>query len=267
MNDRPDSDSKTMTTDDLSYSGDSVEYYDALYAEKDYDRECDVIEQVFDEFADGSIESVLDLGCGTGGHLLCLSERGYEMAGVDVSPRMIECLRSKCETVEHSPELYCQSIDTLDVDRTFDAAICMFSVLNYLTTNEGLQRGFERISDHLGPDGVFVADIWYGPAVLAIEPEARMKRVSTDDGTLFRFATPTHDPREHLVEVAYDFVLAGETTERCSETHDIRYLFPKEIELYLDRAGLELETMFESFDRDSDPGLDTWSVTVVATQS
>lgn len=251
-------------TDDLAYSGLSVDYYDALYADKDYEAECDLIESLFDEYADTPVESVLDLGCGSGGHLVSLAERGYDLTGVDVSPRMLEHVRAKCEPLDPAPALHRQSIDALDLDEDFDAAIGMFSVLNYLTTNDELERGFAAIADHLSPDGLLVADVWYGPAVLHLGPEPRLKSVSTDDGQLFRFAEPTHRPAEQIVEVDYEFVLAGETTEQFSESHELRYLHPKELEGYLADVGLELRTLFESFDRTVDPSLETWSVTFVA---
>jgi len=39
--------------------------------------------------------TVLDLGCGTGSLSVLLAERGYDVTGVDLSPRMIERARSK----------------------------------------------------------------------------------------------------------------------------------------------------------------------------
>ena len=37
--------------------------YDLLYEEKDYDGECDVLERIFQEYAERPINSILDLGC------------------------------------------------------------------------------------------------------------------------------------------------------------------------------------------------------------
>ena len=58
--------------------------YDAMYAEKDYEGEVDLLEAAFERFG-SRVESVLDLGCGTGNHLAPLARRGYEVAGVDRS--------------------------------------------------------------------------------------------------------------------------------------------------------------------------------------
>jgi len=59
--------------------------YDALYQDKDYEAECDFLQQVFARYAQAPIRAILDLGCGTGGHALPLARRGYALTGVDRS--------------------------------------------------------------------------------------------------------------------------------------------------------------------------------------
>jgi len=59
--------------------------YDAIYGDKDYAAECDLVERIFKTYGYGVVQSVMDLGCGTGGHALPLAERGYEVSGIDRS--------------------------------------------------------------------------------------------------------------------------------------------------------------------------------------
>jgi predicted TPR repeat methyltransferase len=61
-----------------------ADQYDLLYGEKDYDAECDLLEQVFHRYSKGPIQSILDLGCGTGNHSILLARRGYQENGVDL---------------------------------------------------------------------------------------------------------------------------------------------------------------------------------------
>jgi predicted TPR repeat methyltransferase len=54
---------------------DYAKYYDLLYQEKNYEEECDFIEQVFRGFSKLKVKSILELGCGTGGHAIPLARR------------------------------------------------------------------------------------------------------------------------------------------------------------------------------------------------
>lgn len=63
--------------------------YDLLYQDKDYAGECDLLTRLFADFGASPIGSVLDLGCGTGGHAMPLARRGFRVTGVDAAPAML----------------------------------------------------------------------------------------------------------------------------------------------------------------------------------
>jgi SAM-dependent methyltransferase len=56
-----------------------------------------LVERVADELANvvALPGPVADLGCGPGAHALALARRGYDVAGVDGSPRMVEAARAR----------------------------------------------------------------------------------------------------------------------------------------------------------------------------
>ena len=58
-----------------------ADVYDALYADKDYVAECDLVESIFRQYRDNSIHSVLDLGCGPAGIFIALTNN--TVIGVD----------------------------------------------------------------------------------------------------------------------------------------------------------------------------------------
>ena len=72
--------------------------YDLLYADKDYDAECDLLERIFRE-SGRPVRTVLDLGCGTGAHAVRLAQRGYEVVGVDLSEDMLRIARDRARSV------------------------------------------------------------------------------------------------------------------------------------------------------------------------
>jgi len=66
-----------------------ADQYDLLYHDKDYEAECDLLEEVFRRYGQEPIKSILDLGCGTGNHAILLARRGYRVTGVDLSADML----------------------------------------------------------------------------------------------------------------------------------------------------------------------------------
>ncbi|MHC4638409.1 MAG: class I SAM-dependent methyltransferase, partial [Planctomycetota bacterium] len=92
------------------------EAYDLLYRDKNYEKECDFIEEIWNKFP-GQIETVLDLGCGTGAHAVILAERGYEVTGVDRSSGMLSRARQKAENAGLEIEFHQSSIQDLQLEK------------------------------------------------------------------------------------------------------------------------------------------------------
>ena len=144
------------------------EYYDWLYADKDYAREVDIILEIFG----GNPERVLDVGCGTGNHAFLLAERGIEVVGIDPDPGMIRVARSKCISGMDWPKFLCGGIGTASV-READLIISLFNVVNYIRDMMGLLDFFVGIGQHLGWRGIFIFDCWNGVAAIVDPPHSR----------------------------------------------------------------------------------------------
>src|SRR5690349_2720921 len=76
-----------------------AEYYDQLYYDKDYEKECDYLERIFETYSTAKPLNILDAGCGTGGHAIPLSKRGYTVTGIDVSGSMLDIARKRARKV------------------------------------------------------------------------------------------------------------------------------------------------------------------------
>jgi len=64
-------------------------------------------------------QPVLDVGCGTGRILLDFLSEGVDIDGVDNSPEMLAICRDKSQKLGLSPNLYQQTMETLDLPRTY----------------------------------------------------------------------------------------------------------------------------------------------------
>ena len=220
-------------------------YYDALYQDKDYEAECDFLEQIFACYAQAPIRTILDLGCGTGGHALPLAERGYTVTGVDRSETMLAEARCKAKAMAQragSYDFVQGDICSLDLDRTFDAVIAMFAVISYQTTNDDLVAAFRTAKRHVEPGGLFIFDAWFGPAVLTERPTDRFKIIEAGGERIIRFASPVLDISSHTVQVNYKVLRLRNTQllDEVDESHLMRFLFPQEVSYYMENSGFRL---------------------------
>ena len=243
-----------------------AQYYDRLYLEKDYGGECDFLEQILQRFSGNPILSILDLGCGTGGHALPLAQRGYDVTGVDRSEQMLAIAKAKATRANLSVEFQQGDIRTLDLGRTFDAVIAMFAVMSYQTTNDDLAAAFHTTRHHLKPRGLFVFDCWFGPAVLTQRPSDRYKIVEVNGERIIRFASPVLDILQHTVQVNFKILRLrnGQVVDEVDESHLMRFLFPQEIAYYLAEAGFKLLKLCPFMELNRQPTEQDWNVTVVA---
>lgn len=236
--------------------------YDLLYHDKDYLAECDLIERVFRGFSDRRVRRVLDLGCGTGGHAAPLVARGYEVVGVDRSAEMLEYAAGR----EAGLRLHHADIASARLGETFDAVLMMFAVLGYHHSNDEVAAALETVRRHLEPGGIFICDVWYGPAVLAERPSDRVRVTGPESDRIIRTASTRLHTREQACTVDYhlwhlqDGRVRGETREQ----HRMRFFFPLELELFLANANLQLVRLGGFPNLDDEPGTGSWNAGIVA---
>jgi SAM-dependent methyltransferase len=250
------------------FGADYSNCYDALYAEKDYEAECDLIEKLLRTYGDGQIDSILDLGCGTGNHALPLSCRGYEVIGVDRSEFMLHQARSKATGSGRASadRFHYADIRSVDLGRQFDAALIMFAVLGYQIDDGDVIATLRTARRHLRLGGLLIFDVWYGPAVLFQRPSDRLKAIPTSDGKIVRISSSKLNTSSHVCTVTYHVSIfaAERLLSETEEEHTVRYFFPVDLKLSLEAAGFKPLRLgaFPEFDRD--PGEHTWNVLCVA---
>jgi SAM-dependent methyltransferase len=105
----------------------------------------DLVERTAGELADvvAPPGPVADLGCGPGAHALALARRGYDVVGVDGSPRMVEVARARAAHDE--------------VDVTFDVHD-VSAPLRFADASLGGVLAI-LVLQHLARPGAFIAEI------------------------------------------------------------------------------------------------------------
>jgi len=256
------------TSDNSNFNRPYADAYDTLYRDKDYAAECDFLEAVFRRYSVESVQSIIDLGCGTGGHAIPLARRNYRVCGVDRSAEMIAIARAKASSTDPPVDLWLEVADICDLDlhHTFDAAICMFAVLGYQTSNQALYAALRTARRHLKPGGLFVCDFWYGPAVLKQQARDRVKIVADGGDRIIRTSVVSTQPDRDIVLVSTHILrLRGDRViAESEEMHPMRYFFQPEIDFFLSQAGLELIAFCPCGCLDVAPTDSHWNVSVVA---
>ena len=217
------------------------EAYDCLYQDKDYVKECDFIEALFSK-SNGKIKTILDMGCGTGGHSSILTKRGYNVTGVDLSAKMLDIAREKAAAANLSIEYIQGDLTKIRIKQKYDAVISMFAVMSYQTANDALEAACETAMEHLNPGGIFIFDCWHGPAVLTDKPGVRVKEIKlSNKEKIIRFTDPLLDPIMHTVDTRFKLwrIKEGCVVSEVNESHLMRFIFPQEIRYYLKKAGFK----------------------------
>jgi SAM-dependent methyltransferase len=146
-------------------------------------------------------QPVLDVGCGTGRLLLDYLQQGIDIDGVDNSPEMLALCQAKVPSLDLTPRLHHQYIETLDLPRTYRTILCPSSVLQLITDADQAARALLMLVAHLAPGGVVAAPFMtlWRPG-LPLELSGSEEKVRPDGSVLRRTSRSLFDPATDLEE-------------------------------------------------------------------
>ncbi|MBI1387830.1 MAG: methyltransferase domain-containing protein [bacterium] len=102
--------------------------------------------------------SILDAGCGSGGHALHWAGMGYNVVGVDSSPEMIRKAREGAEREELDAEFDCLQLTDFAsrLQTRFDAVVCVGNTLSHILNEENMLRFFRESAASLKDTGAAI---------------------------------------------------------------------------------------------------------------
>jgi SAM-dependent methyltransferase len=179
---------------------------------------------------------VVDLGCGSGILARALTDAGYQVLGVDISPAMIERARKQ------APEAAFRVGSLLKVELPPCIAVTAIGeCLNYLfdpdTNRETLVELFERIFHALHPGGFFACDIAEPGFARATGPP---KRHFQGEDWAVLVEVIEDDRARTLTRSITTFRKIGDAYSRDEETHHLRLL--RGVELAQDLRAIGFKT-------------------------
>lgn len=201
--------------------------------------EVDFLAHCFKHHARGRVRRVLDIACGTGPHLIRLAERGYDMIGLDLSPKNIEFLDERLEARGDHAELIVGDMTAFRLRRRVDAAICMQDSQGHLLTNEQIVAHLRGVGRALRPGGVYVFDrymasSWTNPARSWSWSRRRGRLIVRASFSALHDVDPvTQVFRERMTLEAVE----NGTRRVYRQTHRSRMVFPQELRALVELAG------------------------------
>lgn len=162
-----------------------AQIYDAIYTEKDYEAESEQIAEMVAQHKQTSGNRMLDVGCGTGGHIDFLRE-SYAVEGLDRSAEQIAIARTRFPSID----FHIADMVDFELPKKFDVITCLFSAIGYVQSAARLMKTIGTMARHLVPGGVLIVEPWlrhdvYQPGHISSSlvelPELRVARMCVSE--------------------------------------------------------------------------------------
>ncbi len=228
-----------------SYDATSADMYDPAVLDP-------AVDFLADLAGDGA---ALELGIGTGRVAVPLAQRGVRVHGIELSPAMAEQLRAKPGA--DGIGVTVGDFVSTTVGRTFGLAYLVYNTITNLTTQADQVACFRNVAAHLDPGGRFAVEV-YVPVLRRLAPGERHLPFKV---------TPTHlgideftDPVAQI-SWSHHYFVVGDRLETFSQP--FRYVWPSELDLMAELAGLRLRERWAGWDRapfteDSESHVSVW---------
>lgn len=216
----------------------SYQYYDKIYAHKDYEGEAAKLRGYIEEHLNSPGDRLLDVACGTGEHIQYLKKH-FEVEGLDLDSELLQIAREK------NPGILFHEGDMIEFDlgKKFDILTCLFSSIGYVQTLDNLGQAIGCMARHLVPGGLLLVEPWFTPAmwntgtvhmITIDEPELKIVRMSTSlrEGRIsyldLNYLIGTPEGIEHFVERHELGLFEIEETKQAFEGHGLDVLYDEE---------------------------------------
>ena len=204
---------------------------------------------------------ILEMGCGSGRLLVPLAQSGHAITGIDRSAVMLERARARIDRSSTGDRitLHEQAMESAAPAPGSPFGLVLFSLnalmhletpdlqLEALTTARGMLRQHGQIVvDILNPTPQYLVDLARAPIL--------EWSTSLDDGTTIdKWSVRVVDAVEQTIDTTlwYDQVSASGSLTRLRASFVLRYVYPNELVLMLERAGFSDTRLFGSTDLDA----------------
>lgn len=184
----------------------------------------------------------LELGIGTGRIALPLAQRGVRVEGIELSRAMVARLRAKPGGADIPVAIGDFAATT--VEGSFAVVYLVFNTIVNLTTQAEQVACFRNVAAHLEPGGCFVVEVDV-PELRLLPPGETFRPFHVSES---RWGIDEYDvARQGLI--SHHLEIVDGQLERF--TVPFRYVWPAELDLMAQLAGMSLRERWGGWDRDT----------------
>jgi len=230
----------------------------ASYAQPGYDPMAEpeflapTISLLADLAGDGA---ALEFAIGAGRVAIPLQQHGVPVAGIDVSPAMIDVLHTKVSPSELPATV--GSMATADAPGTgYQLVYIVYNAITCLLYQDEQIACFQNAARHLRPGGYFVIEVWV-PQLRRLPPgQTVVPGTVRDDLLIFdSYDLVTQRLFSHRYQLE-----SGKVVKAGGTPH--RFIWPSEMDVMAKMAGLDLVSRYAGWDRSEFTGDSGSSVSV-----
>jgi SAM-dependent methyltransferase len=208
--------------------------YDLLYSYRDLRGETKAVVHLIREHHPEA-ETVLDVGCATGGHAqLLTTDHGYAVDGIDIQAEFVEMASARC------PDGHFFEADMADfhLDRRYDVILNLFSSIGYVKTTDRLQAAARCTANHLAPGGVALIEPWFTPERFSA---GRLHLHTMEEEDLKVCRVSRSEVMEGVSRMEFQYLVARPGgIQHLKEIHELGLFTDSEMRESLRSAGLEV---------------------------
>jgi len=190
--------------------------YDLIYLRIfDYEAQYKLIESSLQK---KDVETILEVGCGSGHLMTILEEKGYKVTGLDLSHQMLEIARNNVKG-----ELIKQDMRNIKTERCFDAIVCLGRAFTYMTTNEDVREALRSFYNNLKAGGILLFDNFEERMFHPMGHSEWQENVHEFDDVriIRRYRNRDYDPDYLTWHVDWEYIIEKDEKRQFIEDHSV----------------------------------------------